>query len=215
MGIGAVGCAAGSFEGGTPIESDESRNRGEDPREELEHDPGLHAADMGFRSVVRDEAEREAREAAEYAAIRRALSDVARELMERGDLVSVACGHHSFTGRIVHTAADLAVVEMAGGQAVDVHLGGPVVLRVVERAVTGGRRGGGATSFRARLAEYRNAPRRREVVLGGPMLDPEGLVGVISAVARDHVVVHQSATGTEAYVPLALIAYAILQEESI
>ncbi len=116
----------------------------------------------------------------------RDLAAVALDLLFRGDLVAVEMAALAVTGRVVHAAGDLLVVATAGGE-VDVNLAAPLSLTVVERVPSGGScRGAGPRSFKARLCEHEASGRRLEL---GTRLPGRAVSGVLSAVARDHVVV--------------------------
>lgn len=134
---------------------------------------------------------------------RRELSDVVRELVHRGDRVTVVAGGQTFAGEFTHAAGDLACLRTRIGE-VDLNLGVPTVIRVVERVAQGGRSpAGGAKSFKARLFEHEAAGFPVEV--GGQVPGGE-LTGRIDAVATDHVVMSEL-NGHASVVPLTLIAY--------
>lgn len=169
---------------------------------------------------LRDEWRTEEEEWSRAAAVQwthgRRLVDIARELMHRGDVVAVTAGRATFTGEVTNVGVDLLRVRTAGGS-VDVHLaaltaGGdagrhvrlsaPVVLRVVERARSGGRAGAGADSFRACLLEHEADV--ADVVVGTSLLEDD-LRGTL-AVGRDQLRVCDR-DGGETYVPLAWVAW--------
>src|SRR2546421_879295 len=134
-----------------------------------------------IRSELRLEAEEAEREAALSAAMRRSLSDVARELMAHGDTVALDVGERTFTGAITGVASDLVTIEAAGTR-VDVRLGSLASIRVVKRARTGGMRGAprDSTGLRARLLELQLSG--QEVEAGGtpaprPVVGPLALAG--------------------------------------
>ncbi|MGI8797026.1 MAG: hypothetical protein ACR2IR_10685 [Acidimicrobiia bacterium] len=179
--------------------------------------PDLAATAGRLRDEWRAEEEEWSRAAATQWAHGRRLVDIARELMHRGDAVAVTSGRATFTGVVTHVGADLLRLRTAAGS-VDVHLaaltaggdGGrhvrlpaPVLLRVVERARSGGRRaGGGADSFRACLLEHETEA--VEVVVGSLLLDDE-LRGTVT-VGRDQLRVCDR-DGGEVYLPLAWVSW--------
>ena len=183
---------------------------------------GPDALDLGatagrLRDEWRAEEEEWSRAAAAQWMHGRRLVDIARELMHRGDTVSVTTGRSAFTGQVTHVGTDVLRLRTAG-RPVDVHLaaltaggdGGrhvrlpaPVVLRVVERARSGGRRAGaGAESFRACLLGHE--AEAAEVVVGSMLLEDE-MRGRLT-VGRDQVKVC-GRDGGETYLPLAWVAW--------
>jgi hypothetical protein len=115
----------------------------------------------------------------------RALVDVARACMHRGDRVSFLVSDVTFTGAITSVGPDAARMQLGNepDDVVDVHLGVAtgVVLRIDEHARAGGSRGDDGLSFRARALELEDGP---EVLVG---LGPAGLVlGGRLGVGRDH-----------------------------
>lgn len=184
--------------------------------------PDAGHADLGgaagaMREAWRSEEEAYTRAAAAQWAHGRGLVDIARELMHRGDTIALSAGRVTFTGSVSHVGIDLLRVRTPSGL-VDVNLAAvttgsgatrsarllaPIVLRVVERARTGGRRaGGGPETFRAQLFEYET----EEVVIRvGSMLVDEELRGT-SKVGRDQLCV-VDADRRETYLPLAWISW--------
>jgi hypothetical protein len=178
--------------------------------------PDLGATAGRLREEWRAEEEEWSRAAAAQWAHGRRLVDIARELMHRGDTVSVSTARSAFTGQVTHVGVDVLRLHTAGGL-VDVHLaaltaggdGGrhvrlpaPIVLRVLERARSGGRAGAGPDTLRAGLLEYESDA--VEVVVGSLLLEDE-LRGAIT-VGRDHLRVCDR-DGGEAYLPLAWISW--------
>lgn len=173
---------------------------GEDPLEDLRRDPDLARTGAYVRAELRAEAEEYEALAAKDLARSRTLRDVAMSACHRGDLVEVLVASGRFVGRVVAAAGDLASLETAT-EAVDVWLRAPLALRVVERARSGGRStGGGAASFKARLAEHEASG---VPLVVGTRLPPGELHGVIAAVAVDHVVLEDR--GTARHVALAAV----------
>lgn len=164
----------------------------------------LGAAAGSMREAWRAEEEEWSRAAAARWAHSRSLVDVARELMHRGDTVEVTAGDATFTGEVTDVGRDGLRLRTAAG-IVDVQLGGPaaVVLRVVGRARSGGRRGTDPpTTFRARLLQREAGG--AEVVVGSALLREE-LRGVVT-VGRDQLRVCDGA-GSETYLPLAWVSW--------
>lgn len=178
----------------------------EGPFSDWARDPDLAAAGAAFRAEMRAEAAAYEELAARDLLRGRTLADVLAEALARGDLVTVTVPGRSFTGTVTYAAGDLACLRTASGDDVDVHLEGAVTLRVVEAARAGGRsRGAGPASFAARLGEHESARTLLEI---GARTPPEGLVGRVEAVARDHVVV-ADVTGTRWFVARAAIDYVL------
>jgi hypothetical protein len=179
----------------------------DDPLDRLSSDPQLEAAAGAAREERRAEEEEYAREAARQWARHRDLLDVARELQHRGDTVAIDVGETSFRGVVAAVGRDYVQLATLAGR-VDVPVvtaAGtlPVVLRVVERAHRGGRRGEpGAQTFRARLLEYDTD--EVDALVGSALLRDD-LRGRLT-VGRDHVVV-RGRSGDETYLPLAWIAW--------
>ncbi|HWB73140.1 MAG TPA: hypothetical protein VG452_13070 [Egibacteraceae bacterium] len=149
------------------------------------HDAELARLSRRLRAELRAEAEAYEQLAATDLLRGRRLADVAAELVSRGDVVALGFAPWTFTGTVIYAAGDLATLRVRGGE-VDVNLGVPLYLRVVERVRAGGLdRGRGPQTFLARLAEHEAAG--GAVELGSRALG-EQLHGVLRAVARDHVV---------------------------
>lgn len=183
-------------------------------------DPGdadLGGAAASMREAWRADEEEWSRAAAAQWAHGRSLVDIARELMHRGDTVAVATGDATFTGEVTDVGVDvmrlrtgrgpvdvaLALVTSGSGERRTVRLPAPVVVRVVARARSGGRRASGALStFRARLLEHEADG--AEVALGSVLLG-EQLSGTVT-VGHDQVHVRDR-DGGETYVPLAWISW--------
>lgn len=158
---------------------------------------------MRVGSELRADAEEDERLAAQASRRKRTLTDVARELMTRGDTVVVGVHHRRFTGRVLHAAGDLVTLRTASGT-VDVNLRAPALLRVVERAASGGRDAhDGPSSFKARLFEVEMAD---EIVEIGCVNLGEEQPGRIVAVAVDHVV-WSDRDGGEWFLPLSTITH--------
>jgi len=126
------------------------------------------------------------------------LSDLAKEMSNRGERISVWFGGHSFTGAIVGSGDDYVTIQ-GPGQIAEVGLeqarwsilnaDGPPV----EPAIT-------APSFRAALHEHATAGTNLRVTLdGGDMV-----VGKIAVVATDHVEV-ADVDERQIYVPMGIV----------
>jgi hypothetical protein len=117
---------------------------------------------------------------------RRRLTDVAIELLSRGDTVTVIGGERSVRGRLSYARGEIASIATSAGP-VDVHLTSGVVLRVDERSTEGGSSPRpGADTLRARLLEHELAGVEIEVWAPAHRIDVGGL---IVAVGKDHVIV--------------------------
>jgi len=187
----------------------------DDERDSLAGNPDLDAAGAAMREEWRAEEEFYGREAHAQWEHGRRMADVWTELMHRGDTVAIALERVTFTGVIVAVGDDLASLRTPAGR-VDVHralparnaadrhalLPAPFVLRVVERAKSGGMRQPRPMSFRARLLELESDG--GDVVVGCGLI-PDELLGRIT-VGRDQLHV-RGRDDTETYVPLAWVSY--------
>ena len=94
----------------------------------------------------------------------RSLLDVLRECMHRGDTITVCPGSVTFTGRVEAVGDDLLALAAPDGRVdVQCHADAPLVVRIAERARTGGTRGDAVTTFRARLLELEMAEGEVEI----------------------------------------------------
>lgn len=134
---------------------------------------------------------------------KRDLSQVAYELMSKGDEISAGWGHTVVTGRIVYVKGDLAVME-TGHAVASLNLSGPVVIKVVKRAASGGTGtpSGGSGTFRARLAELEQTGESVRIV---STHSDELMEGRILVAASDHIALANK-QGTEWFVPHQVIA---------
>jgi hypothetical protein len=110
------------------------------------------------------------------------LSDQGKELVNRGDRVSVEFGGHSFSGAVATAGSDYATVE-GPGQAADIKLAAArwSILPSDHPAET---RPAGAESFHAVLHEHSASQHVVRLALpGGDMV-----IGRVEVVAEDHVV---------------------------
>jgi hypothetical protein len=172
-------------------------------QEELSQEPGFRAAEQELRSSARLDAEEDERQAAQLAMRTRSLSEVAFEAMSRGDLIAAGLGDRMFTGRVVYSSGDLMTLE-ASGSTVDFNLQGPMQLRIIAPARSGGGgRQDGPGSFRGRLLELETE--RGELEVGSPVL-PSGPRGTLQVAAQDHLV-FRDAGGGEWFVPLTWVGY--------
>lgn len=135
---------------------------------------------------------------------RRTLEHVGHELLSRGDTIAVTAADRAFRGVVMHAKGDLMTVASAGGERIDVRLGPLVVIRVVERATSGGRTRDrfAAESFAARLRELELA--EHQVTLIVPAV-ADTITGRIEAVTGDHIV-FDGGSDDRWYLPLAGIA---------
>lgn len=156
-------------------------------------------------SEFRLEAEALEDDAAKLVLRRRTLEEIAVELMNRGDEVGATGAGMTISGVITHAAGDLAIIETSHST-VSVNLAGPVSLRVVRRARAGGRgRANGSPSYRSRMLELEMSGELVEIV---SPLSSDPLVGTISVVGVDHVVVIDR-DQLEQYVPLSAVAFTL------
>lgn len=154
---------------------------------------------------LRAEAEEGERLAARSALRKRALVDVAREAMARGDQVAVGVPGRRFTGVVAYAAGDLVILQTVGAT-VDVNLRAPAHLRVVDRAPAGGAATtDGPSSFKARLFEIEMAGLPVEI---GCTTLAEPQPGTVRAVAVDHVIWHDR-DDQEWFLPIAAITHVL------
>ena len=172
----------------------------DDPMAQLSLHPDLARTGAALRAEWRDEEEEWMRAAAQHWAHGRDIHDVTRDLMHRGDTVEALVTGRSFIGLVSFVGDDVMELRTGSGR-VDVRLTqgdrrgpiAPIVLRVVEKARSGGGRPApAATTMRARLLERESAAQR--VVLGSPLL-PEEVRGHVG-VGRDHVTVRGDSPDT-------------------
>lgn len=168
-----------------------------DPFEELERE---------LREKVAGEFRRTAEED-EFVAMKsvlraRDLTQVAYELLSRGDTVRIVTGDTTIRGVITHARGSLATLTTGEGTEAHVNLAGPIVIEVLERATAGGKSRDhlGPDSFIARLRELELNSAPVEVVLANSSHRP---TGTISAVGVDHILIKDA---TDQFVPLAWIA---------
>lgn len=167
-------------------------------------DPSLLAAAARARHEWRVEQEEAARDAYVVWRHTRSLDDVLRESMARGDRVEVRVHGHAWVGVIVDLAPDLVSLrEQPGRPRVDIRRSAavPLVVRVVEPAVTAGRAGGGEDGdFRGRLRAREDAGDPCRVHLVGEA-DPR----VARVAPGDGMVVLVDAGGRESSCALAAV----------
>ena len=133
----------------------------------------------------------------------RSLLDLLRECMHRGDTIAVCLGGVTFTGRVAAVGDDIVALTLPDGR-VDVRGDGdaPLVVRITERARSGGTRGDAVTTFRARLLEL-------EMVADDVAIGTRGAAEVIRGrltVGHDHVIIQDGQSG-DAVIALAAIAW--------
>lgn len=109
------------------------------------------------------------------------LSDQAKEMVNRGDRVSVEFGGHSFGGAVVAAGSDYATVE-GPGQTADIKLD-KARWSLLPLDAPGENHHSGHETFRALMADHSAAQRTIRLALpGGDMV-----IGVAAVVAEDHV----------------------------
>lgn len=167
-------------------------------------DPDLRRLAAEMTAELRAEAEEYERLAALDALRSRELSEVALELLHRGDIVAVELGRRSFVGTALYAAGDLLCLR-THTEDVDVWMGAPLGLRVVERVRSGGlSRGMGSPGFKARLFEHEASG--GEVAVGCRLSEGGELIGRVHAVAFDHLVV-EARSGQRWYLSLRAVDY--------
>lgn len=174
--------------------------QGDDGARGWRDDPDLARLERLWHAERRAEAAEYERLAALDLERNRRLTDVARELCHRGDVVAVTAGGRTFTGTVVAAVGDLARIRSPAAE-VDLNLAAPVHLRVVERVREGGTVPvAGAESFRARLAEHEAAGEVVELAVTRP---GGTIVARIRAASLDHVVLE--ADGQVSYLSIAAV----------
>jgi hypothetical protein len=130
------------------------------------------------------------------------LAEIAYDAMSRGDLLEVWAAESVFRGFVRHTKGDLLVLE--NQIHVDVNLGGPIVIRVIEPGAAAGKGvvTGGANSFAARLAEHEQQQALVDFIVPFTSAPVSGRVLIR---AEDHVIA-KGADSREWVVPLKWLA---------
>lgn len=126
------------------------------------------------------------------------LADQAREMVNRGDRVSVEFGGHSFSGAVAVAGEDYATIE-GPGQTADIKIDEArwSVLPLDQAAPS---RPGGPETFRALLHQHSGSGRTVRLALpGGDMV-----IGAVAVVAEDHVEVND-VDGRRLIVPLKMV----------
>lgn len=109
------------------------------------------------------------------------LADQAKELVNRGDRVSVEFGGHSFSGAVAAAGSDYATIN-GPGQTADVKIA-EARWSILPAEIAGESGTAGPESFKALLQEHGAGARVVRLALpGGDMV-----IGKISVVAEDHV----------------------------
>lgn len=175
-----------------------------DPNEELSSE---------LRRRVGDEFRAEAEEGerlAELARLRaRSLGDLAAELRDRGDRVSLTAAGRTFLGTVDEAGRDHCTVRTPAGTVAVPLSGRPIHLAVVEaHAVEPADPRGYTATFRARLRELEMDGVEVEV---GVIGRAEPLRGRLAAVAEDHVLIEDH-DGARWYVGWDALAYALIPE---
>lgn len=130
---------------------------------------------------------------------RRNLSDLAREAMHRGDVITVTVGARALTGSVMFVGRDYLVVKTPSVTA-DVRLD-RALLTISRQPVGGHTTRGGSATFRARLAEYEHTGEP----VGFHLIGGAGnLSGRIVVAAGDHCTVRTS-DDQDVHLPVALI----------
>jgi hypothetical protein len=126
---------------------------------------GIGDAAAAARAAWRADEEEWTRAAAEQWHHGRTLVDVLREHLHRGDTVALTIGTTTVTGTLGAVGEDLVSMVTPDGRA-DTRVAGdaPILLRVVERAPSGGTRGWPVSTFRARLLEIEASGMEVEIV---------------------------------------------------
>ncbi len=169
-------------------------------------DPDLAAINRSLQRELREEAE-ELEIVTEESELRsRSFADVAREIRNRGDHVSIMTSHRVFLGRIVYAAGDFISVDTQEFS-VDINLADVAFMRLLRDGRDGAGRPNiaGPGTFEMRLLERQS--RVTDVEIGFRQFE-QTLTGAIIAVAQDHVLVIDH-NKTECTAPIAGISYVI------
>lgn len=136
------------------------------------------------------------------------LSEIAYDAMSRGDLLEIWAGESTFRGFVEHTRNDLLVLRAKAH--VDVNLGGPIILRVIEPAASPGTGPAkhNASSFAARLAELEQSQTRGEFLTP---LSQAPVHGRVVIRASDHVIV-EGEDARDWVVPLKWLAAVVSRD---
>ena len=165
----------------------------------FEHDPNL-ASELrdGIGRHIVEEAAEDERLTALHDRRRFGLSDVAKEMANRGDRASVEFGGHSFSGAVVSAGADYAVLE-GSGLRTEVRLDAAYwsMIPAGEGSSTGTTTN---ESLSARLAEHAEAGTTVRIAIPGGQL----VIGKVTVVSEDHIEL-TDADGRKLYVPLTMI----------
>lgn len=165
----------------------------------FDHDPGL-ASELrqGAGRELSEEAAEDERMTAMLDRRRFTLTDLAKDMANRGERVSVEVGGHSFSGAVVAAGADYAVIE-GSGQRIEVRLdaGYWSLIPANQDAAPGTTTN---ESLTARLAEHAEQRTLVRVALSAGQL----VIGRVAVVADDHIEV-VDADQRHLYVPLKLI----------
>lgn len=126
------------------------------------------------------------------------LGDLAKEMANRGDRVSVEYGGHSFSGAVVSAGSDYAVIEGSGLRA-EIRLDGAYwsLIPAAQGAVPGTTT---SESLVARLSEHSDTGETVRLAIPGGML----VIGKVAVVGDDHIEISDP-DGRRIYVPLSMI----------
>jgi len=133
----------------------------------------------------------------------RTVFDVLRDVMHRGDMVSVELHHATYRGTVCAVGEDFFSLAASDAR-VDIRVaaGCALLLRVVERALAGGTRGDDVGTFRARLLALEASTDASELGTTVRTIACDGRIRV----GRDHVVARDLG-GNDAVVPLDAIVW--------
>jgi hypothetical protein len=163
----------------------------------------LGDAAAAARAEWRADEEAWTRAAAEQWRHNRTMRDVLRDSMHRGDRLELVLPSITFAGAVAAVGDDVVVLDAIDGL-IDVNVAAqmPFLVRVLERAHTGGTRGMPVTTLRARALELETDG--SEVRVGCSTL-PSVLEGRVQ-VGRDHLGVVDR-DGGEIVVPFGVVAW--------
>jgi len=166
----------------------------------FEEDPELASE---LRQTVARAFQQEAEEDEQLTALhdrrRLSMSDLAKEMVNRGERVAVEYGGHAFSGLVIGAGADHVTIQGAGQRA-DVRLDG-AYWSVIHTAQASAAPGVATDeTLKARLSEHADQRNTVRLCLPGGIL----VIGRVAVVADDHVEI-ADADQRHIYVPMTLI----------
>lgn len=167
--------------------------------------PDLAAMNRAIENELREDAYEMEYIMAQSELRSRTFAEVAREIRNRGDHVTIVVSHRSFTGSITFAAGDFVTITTPELEA-DVHLADVAYMRSIRKGQQGGREvGDGPGTFAMRLLEKESTTTKVEI---GFAKVEATITGSIKAVTQDHVLIID-ANRSECVAPISGISYVI------